>query len=92
MEKRQRLLVVQRPHLRHEPGEQVERPVRLGDEGAERLPPVAAFPIVAPLDQRALGRGLPVGRRQPDKSQMVAALKMVAAALEPRLPLLVDQP
>src|SRR3546814_7281644 len=53
VKERQRLAIVERAHLRHETAEQVERPVRLGDEAGERLPPIAAFRIIAAPDQRA---------------------------------------
>src|SRR3546814_14343307 len=36
VKERQRLAIVERAHLRHETAEQVERPVRLGDEAGER--------------------------------------------------------
>src|SRR3546814_13115742 len=56
VKERQRLAIVERAHLRHETAEQVERPVRLGDEAGERLPPIAAFRIIAALYQPAARR------------------------------------
>ena len=92
VKKGQRLAVVERAHLRHETGKQVQRAVGFGDEAGERLPPVAALHIVTALDQRpARGVGL-VGRRQERQRRMVAALEMRIGILERRAPLFVDQP
>src|SRR3546814_8542899 len=66
----QRLAVTQRTHLGHEPREQVEGTIGLGDEAGERLPPVAPLDRIAALDERAArGIGL-VGWRQKSQRQI----------------------
>src|SRR3546814_14765132 len=70
---------------------QIERPIGLGDEARERLPPVTTLHIVAAFDQRAArGVGL-VGRRQEGQRYLVAALEMRTRILEARAPFLVDR-
>src|SRR3546814_9325831 len=81
VKERQRLAIVERAHLRHETAEQVERPVRLGDEAGERLPPIAAFRIIAALDQRAARRIGLIGRRQESQRHIIEALIVRARAL-----------
>ncbi len=51
----QRLAIVERRTDGMKPAKQVEDAVGLGDEGRERLPPVATLPGVAALDERAAG-------------------------------------
>src|SRR3546814_13114943 len=71
---------------------QIERPIGLGDEARERLPPVTTLHIVAAFDQRAArGVGL-VGRRQEGQRYMVAALEMRPRLLEARAPFPVAPP
>src|SRR3546814_14763142 len=60
----QRLAVAELAQLGQKTRKQIERPIGLGDEARERLPPVTTLHIVAAFDQRAArGVGL-VGRRQ----------------------------
>src|SRR3546814_20810488 len=92
VEKCQRRAIVERADLGHEARKQVERPIRLCDEAGECLPPVAAFHIVAALDQRTARRVRLVGWRQEGQRRMVAALEVRPRALEPRAPFLVNQP
>ena len=92
MQEGQRLFIVERAHLWHEPGEEIERAVGLGDEARERGAPVAALLGVGPVDKRPAGGFRTVRGRQPAQRQVVAALEMLAFAEKLGLPLAVNQP
>src|SRR3546814_17363540 len=82
----QRLAVTQRTHLGHEPREQVEGTIGLGDEAGERLPPVAPLDRIAALDERAArGIGL-VGWRQKSQRRIIKAPEMSPRATLGRAP------
>ncbi len=92
MEEGQRFLVVERPCFDHEPRQEIDRPVGLDKEGGQSLAPIAPTGRPVPLHQHLLGPGQPVGGRHPKKGEMEAAFIMIAPAVEPGLPLAVDQP
>ena len=74
--------IVERPHLGHEAGEEIERAGRFGGENRERGLPVAALLRFRTFDQRAARRIGAVHRRQPGQRQMVA----VTASSRDRFP------
>jgi hypothetical protein len=89
----QRLAVIERPHLRHEAGQQIERAVSLGDEPCKVLTPVPTLLLPAGLQQRPLGLGLRIGGRHIEERQMIGALEMLPAlAFEGSAPFFIDEP
>lgn len=88
----QRLVVIERAHFGHEPGEQIEQAIGLGGEGLERAAPVARPTLVRALDERAPGAVGRIGGGQEGERQVIAAFEMGSLRLEGGAALGIDEP
>jgi hypothetical protein len=96
--------IIQRADLGHEPLHEIERAIRLGDEGCKLVAPEAAASALVrllfrQLEEGTLGPTHLVRRREEEKRQMVGALEAFALPagrdidfLKRGAPFMVDQP
>ena len=88
----ERLFIGERRDLGHELSEEIERPVRLLNEGVEMIAIVEAALLALALDQHLFGAADIFGRRQIDEGQHIGALEQRARLLKGRTPFLIHEP